>query len=155
MTRREPLWVFSNTNTAVRELFVFIPKYRLQSPRRFAPREGFPVAAAEVIDHPRSRRGPRRTLFATGDNQPAGLEMYHHILNARISGYERSFHLMADTVSFANRNGGINLHVQFDKQVCPAFSNWAFSIRRTPGWFAAAVQIGSRSNGDAAGSVAS
>jgi len=39
--------------------------------------------------------------------------MYNHILNARISGYQRSFHLMAYTVSFANRNGGINLNVQF------------------------------------------
>jgi len=52
--------------------------------------------------------------------------MYNHILNARITGNQRSFYLMAYTVSFANRNAGINLDVQFDEQVRPALSDKAF-----------------------------
>ena len=41
--------------------------------------------------------------------------MHNHILNARVAGNQRSFHLMACAVSLADRHGGINLNMQFDE----------------------------------------
>src|SRR5207237_3231441 len=55
-----------------------------------------------------------------------GLKMYDHILNARITGHQCGFHLMAHAMSFPNRHRRINLDVQLNEQLRPAFSNKTF-----------------------------
>ena len=55
-----------------------------------------------------------------------GLEMHDYVLNARVARNQRGFHSMTYSVAFADRDGRINLNVQFDEEADAAFSNKTF-----------------------------